>query len=66
MTFSLTCLPARDELWRGEWTGDYGRCRGRMLEVTSNMLFDIEKSVGYVRWLREQLVGFYRELGFTI
>lgn len=60
------CLPARDELWRGEWTGDYGRCRGRMLEVTSNMLFDIEKSVGYVRWLREQLVGFYRELGFTI
>lgn len=56
------CLPARDELWRGEWTGDYGR----MLEVTSNMLFDIEKSVGYVRWLREQLVGFYRELGFTI
>lgn len=60
------CLPAREELWRGEWTGDYGRCRGRMLEVTSNMLFDIEKSVGYVRWLREQLVGFYRELGFTI
>lgn len=60
------CLPARDELWRGEWTGGYGRCRGRMLEVTSNMLFDIEKSVGYVRWLREQLVGFYRELGFTI
>mgnify|MGYP001745345824 FL=1 len=61
------CLPARDELWRGEWTGDYGRCRGRMLEVTSNMLFDIEKSVGYVRWLREQLVGFYRdELGFTV
>ena len=60
------CLPARDELWRGEWTGDYGRCRGRMLEVTSNMLFDTEKSVGYVRWLREQLVGFYRELGFTI
>jgi len=60
------CLPPRDELWRGEWTGDYGRCRGRMLEVTSNMLFDIEKSVGYVRWLREQLVGFYRELGFTI
>lgn len=61
------CLPARDELWRGEWTGDYGRCRGRMLEVTSNMLFDIEKSVGYVRWLREQLVGFYRdELGFAM
>lgn len=61
------CLPARDELWRGEWTGDYGKCRGRMLDVTANMLFDIEKSLGYVRWLREQLMGFYRdELGFTM
>lgn len=61
------CLPARDELWRGEWTGDYGKCRGRMLDVTANMLFDIEKSLGHVRWLREQLVGFYRdELGFTL
>lgn len=61
------CLPARDELWRGEWMGDYGKCRGRMLDVTANMLFDIEKSVGYVRWLREQLVGFYRdELGFDM
>lgn len=60
------CLPARDELWCGEWTGDYGRCRGRMLDVTANMLFDIEKSLGYVRWLREQLEGFCRELGFTI
>lgn len=61
------CLPARDELWRGDWTGDYGKCRGRMLDVTANMLFDIEKSLGYVRWLREQLVGFYRdELGFDM
>lgn len=61
------CLPARDELWHGEWTGDYGKCCGRLLDVTANMLFDIEKSLGYVRWLREQLVGFYRdELGFSI
>lgn len=60
------CLPSRDELWRGEWTGDYGRCRGRMLDVTAGLLFDIEKSIGYVRWLSEQLVGFYRELGFTV
>ena len=61
------CLPARDELWRGEWTGDYGKCRGRLMEVTANMLFDIEKSVGYVRWLREQLEGFYHdELGFDM
>lgn len=60
------CLPARDELWHGEWTGDYGKCCGRLMEVTFGMLFDIEKSVGYVRWLREQLEGFYRELGFSI
>lgn len=61
------CLPARDELWCGEWVGDYGKCCGRMLDVTANMLFDIEKSFGYVRWLREQLVGFYRdELGFVM
>ena len=60
------CLPARDELWRGDWMGDYGKCCGRLLDVTANMLFDIEKSLGYVRWLREQLVGFYRELGFSV
>ena len=61
------CLPARDELWRGEWTGDYGKCRGRLMDVTANMLFDIDKSIGYVRWSREQLVGFYRdELGFDM
>ena len=60
------CLPTRDELWRGDWMGDYGKCCGRLLDVTANMLFDIEKSHGYVRWLREQLEGFYRELGFSI
>ncbi len=60
------CLPARDELWRGDWMGDYGKCRGRLMDVTANMLFDIEKSHGHVRWLREQLEGFYRELGFSI
>lgn len=60
------CLPARDELCRGGWTGDYGKCRGVLMAATADLLFDIEKSVGYVRWLREQLVGFYRELGFTI
>ena len=60
------CLPTRDELWRGEWTGDYSKCRGRLMDVTANMLFDIEKNLGYVRWLREQLEGFYRELGFSI
>ena len=61
------CLPARDELWRGEWMGDYSKCRGRLMDVTANILFDIEKNLGYVRWLREQLVGFYHdELGFDM
>lgn len=62
------CLPSREELDgnRYYWADDYAKCRGVLMEVTSGMLFDIEKSVGYVRWLREQLVGFYRELGFTI
>lgn len=61
------CLPTRDELWRGKWMGDYGKCCSRLMDVTANMLFDIEKSLGYVRWLREQLVGFYRdELGFDM
>lgn len=64
------CLPARDELEGGDdysWVGDYAKCRSRMLDVTANMLFEVEKSLGYVRWLREQLVGFYRdELGFDM
>ena len=60
------CLPARDELWCGEWTGDYGKCRGRLMDVTSGMLFDIEKSVGYARWVRDLLKDFYRELGFDM
>ena len=63
------CLPIREELDddRYCWADDYAKCRGRLMDVTANMLFDIEKSVGYVRWLREQLVGFYRdELGFDM
>lgn len=63
------CLPAREELDgnRYYWADDYAKCRGVLMEVTSGMLFDIDKSLGYVRWLREQLVGFYRdELGFDM
>lgn len=63
------CLPSRDELGgnRYYWADDYAKCRGVLMAATADVLFDIEKSVGYVRWLREQLVGFYRdELGFAI
>lgn len=63
------CLPSREELNADirYWGDDYGKLCGEVMEVTSGMLFDIEKSLGHVRWLREQLVGFYRdELGFTM
>lgn len=62
------CLSARDELDgnRYYWADDYGRCCSVLMAATADVLFDIDKSVGYVRWAREQLVGFYRELGFTI
>lgn len=62
------CLPSREELdgSRYYWADDYAKCRGVLMEAIADMLFDIEKSIGYVRWLREQLVAFCRELGFTI
>ena len=62
------CLPVRDELDddRYYWADDYARCCSVLMAATADVLFDIDKSVGYVRWLREQLVGFYRELGFAI
>lgn len=62
------CLPSREELNADlrYWGDDYGKLCGEVMEASADMLFDIEKSLGYVRWLREQLVAFYRELGFTI
>lgn len=63
------CLPSREELNGGYygWGDDYDKRCGELMEASADILFDIEKSVGYVRWLREQLVSFYRdELGFSI
>lgn len=62
------CLPSREEINGGYygWGDDYGKRCGELMEASADILFDIEKSLGYVRWLREQLVGFYRELGFAI
>ena len=63
------CLPSREELNGGYygWGDDYGKRCGELMEASADILFDIEKSLGYVRWLREQLVGFYRdELGFDM
>lgn len=61
------CLPSREELDgnRYYWADDYAKCCSVLMAATADLLFDIDKSVGYVRWLREQLVAFYRELGFT-
>ena len=63
------CLPSREELNGGYygWGDDYGKRCGELMEASADILFDIEKSLGYVRWLREQLVGFCRdELGFDM
>lgn len=62
------CLPAREELDGNRycWDDNYAKCCSVLMAATADVLFDIDKSVGYVRWLREQLVGFYRELGFAI
>lgn len=63
------CLPSREELNADlrYWGDDYGKLCGEVMEASADMLFDIEKSLGYVRWLRERLVVFYRdELGFDI
>lgn len=63
------CLPAREELDGNRycWADNYAKCCSVLMAATADVLFDIEKSVGYVRWLREQLVGFYRdELGFVM
>ena len=62
------CLPSLEELNADlrYWADDYAKCCSVLMAATADVLFDIDKSVGYVRWLREQLVGFYRELGFAI
>ena len=61
------CLPSREELDddRYCWDDDYAKCRGVLMAATADLMFDIEKSLGHVRWVRDQLVAFYRELGFT-
>lgn len=61
------CLPVREELDddRYCWDDDYAKCRGVLMGATADLLFDIEKSLGHVRWVRDQLKVFYRELGFT-
>ena len=53
------CLPSREELNADlrYWGDDYGKLCGEVMEASADILFDIEKSLGYVRWLREQLEG---------
>ena len=62
------CLPRRYDLEGNDfWSDSYTELVAEMMNLTSDMLFDIEKNLGYVRWLREQLVGFYHdELGFDM
>lgn len=63
------CLPSREELDgnRYYWADDYAKCCSVLMAATADLLFDIEKSIGYVRWVRDLLKGFYHdELGFDM
>lgn len=59
-----TCLPSR---WMLEcddnfWSDSYTELVAEMMNHTSDMLFDIERSIQKVHWLRDQLDRFYDEV----
>lgn len=41
----------------------YEECAARLMEVTLEMVFDIDKSISYVQWVHGELNSFYDELG---
>ena len=56
------CLPYPAEEYNiyGE---TYEECAARLMEVTLEMVFDIDKSISYVQWVHGELNSFYDELG---
>lgn len=56
------CLPSPAEEYNiyGE---TYEECAARLMEVTLEMVFDIDKSISYVQWVHGELNSFYDELG---
>lgn len=57
------CLPRRYDLeGNGFWSDSYTELVAEMMNHTSGMLFDIEKSIQKVHWVRDQLDRFYDEV----
>ena len=59
-----TCLPSRWKLERNNhfWSDSYTELVAEMMNHTSDMLFDIERSIQKVHWVRDQLDRFYDEV----
>lgn len=57
------CLPRRYDLEGNDfWSDSYTELVAVMMNLTSDMLFDIEKSTQKVHWVRDQLDRFYDEV----
>lgn len=57
------CLPRRYDLEGNDfWSDSYTELVAEMMNLTSDMLFDIEKSIQKVHWVRDQLDRFYDEV----
>lgn len=57
------CLPRRYDLEGNDfWSDSYTELVAEMMNHTSDMLFDIEKSIQKVHWVRDQLDRFYDEV----
>lgn len=57
------CLPRRYDLEGNDfWSDSYTELVAEMMNLTSDMLFDIEKSIQKVHWVRDQLDRFYAEV----
>lgn len=57
------CLPRRYDLEGNDfWSDSYTELVAEMMNLTSDMLFDIEKSIQKVHWVRDQLDRFYNEV----
>lgn len=57
------CLPRRYDLEGNDfWSDSYPEFVAEMMNLTTDMLFDIEKSIQKIHWVRDQLDRFYNEV----
>lgn len=57
------CLPRHYDLeGKDFWSDSYTELVAEMMNLTSDMLFDIERSIQKVHWVRDQLDRFYDEV----